>query len=318
MARTPYRRPFVGAAGALAAVSTIVAACVAQDGVRQPVGAQASRPSPPPTSSPTTQPAGSATRPASTAPAVTRPAVAGEPTSGDKAVDAILDRLEAKGDAIQGLSCRIIYKYITTAVVEDVQTKEGSLLFARAEPNPRFLIHFEKLIAGGAVLDRHEYFGFDGEWATERVDASKQVKKWQVVRKGDRVDPFRLGKGPFPLPFGQKRRDILQSMTVKLAPFELGDPRNTDHLRCVPLPTSELSAKYARVDFFIDRTLELPVRVVLESIKDGSRTEVDFQDVDAGAAPALSRLQVAVPGDFEVTVEPLDTGAAPPSPGRSR
>jgi hypothetical protein len=224
------------------------------------------------------------------------------------------------GQAIKGLGCKLTYKYVTVEPVEDAQVKEGTLLFARAEPNAKFLVHFTRLIADGITSERGEYFLFDGQWLVERNDKARTIIRRQIVRPGERIDPFKLGKGPFPLPFGQRRADILGSFKVTLKPFEVGDPRNTWHLRCVPLPESELAARYTRVEIYVDRTLELPVRVVTERVSDGNRIEVDFKEIDAAEAPALSRFQIQQPGekldDFAVTEEPLPPLTDGPAPAR--
>ncbi len=237
------------------------------------------------------------------------PAPAAVLSSGDPKVDEILDKLEVKGQAIKGLACELTYKYVTVFPVEDAQIKQGELLFARAEPNPRFLIHFTKLIADGVIVEHGEYFLFDGEWLTERNDRGKTVTKRQIVRKGKRVNPFRLGKGPFPLPFGQKREEILRTFTVTLEAPAAGDPENADHLHCVPLPRTELATKYSRVEMYVDKKIELPVRIVTERIKDKNRIEVDFKKIDTDEAPAMSRFQIDEPRGYTVTIEPL-----PPMP----
>ncbi len=233
-------------------------------------------------------------------------------TSGNAKVDQLLDRLEAKGKAIKGLSCKLEYRHVTVDPVEDVTTKEGELLFARGVPNSKFLVHFSKLRAAGVVREVGEHFAFDGQWLIERNDKSKTIIKREVARPGETKDPFEIGKGPFPLPFGQKREDMLSQFKIELADFTLGDPRNTDHLHCVPIPNTNLAAKYKRVEIFIDRNLELPVRIVTERVDDDSRIEVDFKDVDISAAPAGSRFKLDVPKDFTVSVEPLDPAAAQP------
>ena len=226
-------------------------------------------------------------------------------SSGNERVDKILDRLELKGQAIKGLRCNLVYKYVTVEPVEDEQVKEGELLFARAEPNSRFLVIFKKIRGGGVERETGEYYGFDGHWLVERNDKAKSITKTEIARPGERTDPFKIGKGPFPLPFGQKRDDILQNFRVDLADSTLGDPRNSDHLHCVPIPGTELGQKYTRVEIFVDRTLELPVRIVTENVKDGNRIEVDFKDIDASAAPAGSRFVISEPRDYSVETNPL-------------
>ncbi len=247
-----------------------------------------------------------ATRPGGTP--TTRP-MTEKLTSGDPKVDAILDRMETKGQAIKGLACGLTYKFVTVFPVEDAITKRGSLLFRRGEPNSRFLIHFKEYLAGGVIdRKRNEYFQFDGEWLTERNDKAQTIIRRQIVRKGRKVDPFKLGKGPFPLPFGQKRDEIIQNFNVSLMPAKAGDPANSIHLHCIPVPKTELARKYSHVEMFVDRTLSLPVRIVTERVSDGNRIEVDFRKIEAGKAPAESRFVIEVPEGFEVREEPLPPG----------
>ena len=283
----------------------------------RPVVAQPAATQPATTRPATTRPLTS--QPTTTAPATSRPttgpAASTVLSSGDPTVDAILDRLEVKGQTIKGLACQLTYRYVVVEPVEDAQVKEGQLLFARAEPNSKFLIHFTKITADGITAERGEYFLFDGEWLTERNDKAKTIIKRQIVRSGERIDPFKVGQGPFPLPFGQKRVDILQNFKVTLKPFELGDPRNTQHLHCIPLPDTELASRYIGVEIYVDKTVELPVRIVTERRSDGNRIEVDFAAIDTNEAPAGSRFQILQPGekleDFSVTEESL------PAPGEA-
>ncbi|MFQ5425099.1 MAG: outer membrane lipoprotein carrier protein LolA [Phycisphaerae bacterium] len=241
--------------------------------------------------------------------ATTKPA-ASRPSSGDRVVDEVLDRLETKGEAIQGLACKLTYRYITIEPVEDRQIKTGTLLFKKAAPgaiNSMFRIDFDTMILDG-VRSRHvETFAFDGQWLTEFNQKARTVIRRQIVRPGKHVDPFRIGKGPFPMPFGQKRDDILQNFAVTRKHLDVSDPPGSIHLHCVPRPKTELARKYSRVEIYVDRKIELPVRIVTERINDGNRIEVDFQDIDTSAAPAGSRFKIDMPkgAGFEERVEPL-------------
>lgn len=239
---------------------------------------------------------------------------ADELSSGDSKVDAILDRLEEKGAAIKGLRCKLDYQYVIVDPVESRQIKEGDLFFARGEPNSKFLVHFTKKIADGIVQESGEYFAFDGRWLVERNDRAKKIIKREIAREGEKTDPFRIGKGPFPLPFGQKRTDILRNFKTTLEPFTLGDPIQSQHLKCVPIPNTELASRYARVDIFVDKRTELPVRIVTERLKDGNRIEVDFREVDTSDAPAGSRFSIEEPKDFSIEIERLEPGSKAAGP----
>src|SRR5262249_26969297 len=91
------------------------------------------------------------------------------------------------------------------------------------------------------------------------------------------------------------------------------DPPNTDHLRCVPRPGTELAQKYTRIDLWIDRKIELPTRIEAERAADANVVDVHFDHLDPNAAPANSRFQIASPPgkDWDIREEPLPPDAPP-------
>lgn len=257
----------------------------------------------------TTQPA-----PVTTAP--TTRSVSETLSSGDPKIDAILDRLESKGQTIQGLSTVLIYNEIRFEPVEEKVIKRGELFFRRGEPNARFMIRFDETVAGGVIQSNKEYYLFDGGWFIERNDRAKSVVRRQIVRPDQRIDPFKLGSGPFPLPFGQRRTEILANFVAKREPPRPDDPPDTDHINLVPRPNSELSQRYRRVDMYIDRRIELPVRIEIERLSDDSIVDVRFERLDPNDAPADSRFQIDRPTgkDWDFREEPLPPDAPPMRP----
>lgn len=263
---------------------------------------------------PTSRPAETDRAPTSQPGATSRPAASSDEStsvrlsSGDPVVDDLLDQLEKKGKEIEGLSAEIVYRHITTIPVDAEQKKFGQLLYVRGKPNAAFLIHFTKLIVDGIVSENHEYYSFDGRWYVERKDAEgeKTVLRREISRAGERMDAFELGKGPFPLPFGQKREDILTQFEVSLAVFRQGDPAGTRHLHCVPRKDSRMADEYSRVEFYYDPQIGLPVKFVTQRRADEVRVEVEFNRVKLDAAPAMSRFKIETPPGFRETVESLE------------
>jgi len=198
-------------------------------------------------------------------------------SSGDARVDEILTALQERSDGLRDIRSEVRF-------VEDDQinltkrTKQGRLQFLITEPNPRFLIHFAKTETEG-VLGKQEWYVFDGQWLHQVLERVEQITKQEVARPGEKIDLFDLEKAPFPLPFGQKKEQILRNFDVRLVPASGGDPENSDHLVCVPKPDSRLRRRYDKLELFVDRNVHLPRRIVVTKSGGMEINTADFPDL---------------------------------------
>ena len=110
------------------------------------------------------------------------------------------------------------------------------------------------------VPNRKEYL-LEGGWLTDRDFSLKNETKRQVVRPGDKLNLFELGKGPFPLPIGQSKAEVRKQFTVAQVPPAKGDPANTIHLALTPKPDSTFARQFSYVDFWVDVSQQMPVRI---------------------------------------------------------
>jgi hypothetical protein len=234
--------------------------------------------------------------------------VAGMPSSGDALVDETLDKLEARGKTAKAIEAEIQYDYITPGPIEgleDTQTKMGTLFFVQTG-HPRFLVHFTKKVQGGTVDSSAEYYAFDGLWLTERNDRSKSVIRREIVKPGQHVDLFDLGRGPFPLPFGRSRAEMLYHFEIKLHSYHGGASKDEPiQLRCLPREGTDLGTRYRYVDLFIDRKLDLPTQVVCQRKIDENRISVKFAKIREHETIDANRFVVPTPAGFQESFEPL-------------
>jgi len=188
------------------------------------------------------------------------PDTAPAPADVDPEVNRILDRLESKGGQIKDIETPIRFTKIDP-VLEDKQVFQGLLRYKEDQPNPRFFIRFDKFTQEGITREQPEWHLFDGQWYIEARQRTNTIVKRQIVRPGEEINVFRIGQGPFPLPFGQKKAEILKYFDVKLLPPAQGDPAGSVHLECTPKPGTDMADKYGSVHFYVDRRLDLPVTV---------------------------------------------------------
>jgi hypothetical protein len=169
----------------------------------------------------------------------------------DPRIDAILSRLEAQkvGDLTADL--KWISAYAGGVEEEgESQTKHGTIRYKSLKPVARFAIHFyEKLDDRKHKLD--DLHLFDGCWYTEVQHKTRQVTRYEVRKPEDPVDPYKVGEGIFPMPFGQQKAEVLAEFDIAYRERKPDDPKDTDHLVLRPRPGTRLERLYATLDIWV-------------------------------------------------------------------
>lgn len=238
-------------------------------------------------------------------------------------IDTILEQMESMGEAVQDLRCRVEYKVEDLIGLSEF-TKFGQIAYKRAKPNPIFFICFDKMHEGGIVLRRKEWYLFRDGWLSEAKEVSRTTIRREIVRAGEAIDLFSLEKSPFPIPFGQHKDEILEHFFVERVAPKPDDPAETDHLVCRPRPGSRLQDQYSQLEFFVSRSLHLPVKIVAhEADPDGETAKViraSFPDLTKKSINAsVSDDVLALPPEtrpYKVIEEPLEEPATTPPAAR--
>jgi len=254
--------------------------------------------------------------PATSAP-TTRPAP-------DPETDRILTRLEKR--KVHDLRARLAWrqKYILD-LEEDAVTKRGELWYQQAKPVARFLIHFKEKIARGRRDKLDERHLFDGCWYVEVQSRTRTVQRREIRRPDDPADPYKIGEGVFPLPFGQRKDDILREFDVQRLAPAAGDPSATDHLRLTPRAATRIGKSYKELDFWVSREgplAGLPIKVRVAK-KDGtgkvnSHITITFDDVRLNEGFSGGVFEIKTPSGYtEYEPERLKPIGPPPGEGGS-
>lgn len=182
------------------------------------------------------------------------PTPAPTPTQVDPRVGAALDRIEAADRELRTLTAAVrLIRRFPQILGGGQQTQYGTIAFS-AEPGPgpgtaaganagaaqgqagapsqrRFAIEFETRDIpdpSGQVRreDDPQDFIFDGTWLLERRHKDKFFARRRMLAPGAGRDPLKIGEGPFPLPIGQRKDDMLARFAVSLVPALEGSPDN--------------------------------------------------------------------------------------------
>lgn len=212
---------------------------------------------------------------------------------------------------------------------EDKDINDGKLMFMSepaektagapgASPAPakmrrRFQVDFVSKIVDNVRQPDARTFIFDGTWFVERNPTSKQIFKRQIVPPGQTIDPLAIGEGPFPIPIGQRREQILQRFTAELLPadqFPDAGPlpealKDTYQLKLVPRTGSDEAKKFQEVRIWYRKGDLLP-RVARTVDRDDSKTIVTLTNMTINQPLPTGAFDTATPQgwDEQVTAYP--------------
>jgi len=228
------------------------------------------------------------------------------PIAPDATVDQVLDALKVRGETLGGFTANVSMTR-TDQVTATNDAESGKIVYQQSAPGTgRVRVTFLQRKEDKKIFtENHDYSLADGKLVDQDNDKKKADRK-QVVKPGDKINLFQLGDGPFPLPIGQKREDVLRDFDVKLVPADKdNDPSNSVHLSLKPKAETKLARKFAQIDVWADRKTGMPVRIV-SADADGQATQtVELKDanLDAQLSDKDFELPATGPG-WDVVEEP--------------
>jgi outer membrane lipoprotein-sorting protein len=176
-------------------------------------------------------------------------------------VDQVLDALDARGKTLNDFTADVRLQEDDEAVGKST-VRTGKIWFQKLPENDaRMRLTLDKKIVQGKTFDDKLEYVYAKGWLTDRDYGRKINKRRQVVRPGEKINLLKLGQGPLPLPLGQDKADVHQLFEVKKIAPAKDDPANTIHLELTPKPGTKYEHKFDAVDFWIDTTSQMPVRI---------------------------------------------------------
>ena len=122
----------------------------------------------------------------------------------------------------------------------------------------RIRVTFDKKNADGKISDDKIEYLLAGTDLVDRAYRSRTQTTSRVLKPGEKIDLFKLGEGPFPLPLGQKKEDVHANFDVSKIEPKNDDPKNSVHLHLVPKPNTRLEKKFKSIDVWVDLKQHMP------------------------------------------------------------
>jgi hypothetical protein len=236
----------------------------------------------------------------------------------DPEVDAVLTRLENADRGIDTMQAKIRYiKNFPKVEGGGQHARYGTIVFSRSKLQQgamagkfvrQFAVLFDSLILDGTrKRDEKREFVFDGAVLIEKRHDLKEYERYIVANPGDEADPLRIGEGPFPVPIGQRKADLLARFDVTLAPPLENTPESPrlreqlascTQLKLIPKPATRQAKDFSEIRLWYRNSDSLPIFAQTVN-PDGSSSEVFLVDV---------MVNTPVPATTFDTTSPAATG----------
>ena len=221
----------------------------------------------------------------------------------------ILDRLEAAGEKYVTLQADVVHD-VMMRLSGDREVRQGAVAYQRETTDypSRFYIRFDTLQqgAGRRFADKVEYAFDGGMWLTEAKHRIRKITRYQVARQGQKIEPLRLGKGPFPLPFGQKTQDMLEHFEASTRATTANDPADTDYIKLVTKRQHKDYINFSWMEMWVDRNTDLPIKIRCEETASKNYITVTFSKMTTGSIMDEALFVITPPRGWQIEVVPLD------------
>ena len=183
-------------------------------------------------------------------------------------VDEVLMRLEQKTDELRSYQCQIEYLF-SQPLFESETLRKGLLYYRKSEAESWLRVNFQTLKQDEEKEQKYlEHFIFDGIWLTHINYKIKEVKRYQQAEPNHPVDVFELAQRNFPIIGFSKTENLKKEFEIELVSSKINKTNSLIQLHLKVKPDSTYKNDYVSIDFWIDKKLYLPAKIIAVSIEE--------------------------------------------------
>ncbi len=197
-------------------------------------------------------------------------------------VDTVLKQLNKKAQELRSYEAQIEYRFIQPLLFGSETLRKGTLYYGWFDKKSKLRINFETLkqedeeegkysiqyiVLDGASLTLAGY-QFQGTWLVHIDYEIESVKYYQLAEAKDPnkpVDAFDLASRNLPMIGFTKIEDLKKQFQITLVEQKKSEPEDFIQLHLKVKPNSVYKDDYVYIDFWIDKKLGLPAKVVAVS-----------------------------------------------------
>ena len=230
-------------------------------------------------------------------------------------VEVVLEKLKKQTGELKSYQSQIEYKF-SQPLLESETLRKGVLYYQRAGGKSALRINFQTLRQDDEEAQEYiEQYIFDGVWLTHIDYQIREVKRYQQTEPNKPVDAFELASENFPIVGFSRVEDLRKEFKISLIeqkpsvipaqPVPEGAGiQDFVHLHLMVKEYSIYKDDYTLIDFWIDKKLYLPAKIVAVS------TEEDIYEIkllDAKVNKGIDKkvFEFQVPDGFGMEITPL-------------
>jgi hypothetical protein len=202
------------------------------------------------------------------------------PLDGKSSMEQVLDALHARGQGLKDFVADVSLAE-TEALSGETTTLVGKVWYqGKGEGDARMRIVFDKKLFGNREQPgaKVEYM-LDEGWLVDR-DYKRRVEiKRQVLKPGEKINLLKLGEGPFPLPIGQPREEVLKMFEVKKIETAQAELADTVHIELVPKEKTQFARKFKKIDVWVETKTSFPRRIATVDKSEAETRTTDLTNI---------------------------------------
>ena len=220
-------------------------------------------------------------------------------------VDTILKQLNQKTKELKSYYAQIEYLF-SQPLFESQTLRKGILYYQKAGRKSTLRIDFQTLKQDDEQEQKYiEQYILDGRWLTQIDYQIKEVRRYELAEPNEPVDVFELVSRHFPLIGFSKAEDLKKQFETELICQEQGKPSQFIQLHLKVRPDSTYKDDYTSIDFWIDKKLYLPAKIVAVSTE-GDIRQIKFVCPKVNKKLKKKVFEIEIPKGFTVGKTPLE------------
>jgi len=209
-------------------------------------------------------------------------------------VETVLKQLNQKTSELTSFQAQIEYKFIQP-LLESEKLQKGIFYYAKIGNSSKLRLNFqtrtvddeeeekyveEYIVLGGANLS-HPGHRFEGVWAVQidyEMESVRYIQLADVQDPNKPMDVFDLINKNFPMVGFSRIEDIKKQFEITLVEQKKTGPEDFIQVHLEVKPNSIYKDDYVSIDFWIDKKLGLPAKIVTVSTEPATEP-VELKDV---------------------------------------